>query len=102
MPFRLEAPKGVYGILRRTSGGDLALWICANVGFKDAAVGRMRQEYIPVPNVVAQVLVPNGRQVKSVELLRAGKAAPFTVNGGYVEIAIPSVHIAEILHVSVG
>ena len=38
IPFRLTAPKGVYGILRRTSMGDLILWICANVGFKDASV----------------------------------------------------------------
>jgi len=102
MPFGLKAPKGVYGILRRTSGDDLALWICANVGFKDAAVGRMRQEFIPVSNVLAKVLVPDGRQVKSVELLRAGRATPFTVNGPYVEIAIPAVHIAELLYVRLG
>ena len=100
VPFLLEAPKGIYGILRRTSGGDLALWICANVGFKDAAVGRMRQDFISVPNVVAKIRMPDGRQVKAVELLRAGRAAAFTVNGGYVEIAMPPVHVAEIVHVS--
>jgi hypothetical protein len=100
LPFSLAAPKGVYGIVRRAPGGDLALWICANVGFKDAAVGRMRQDFIPVPNVVAKILVPDGRQVKSVELLRAGKPAPFTIEGTYVRITLPVIHIAEIVHVS--
>ena len=55
MPFSLAAPRGVYGILRRATGEDLVLWICANVGFKDATVGRMRQDFLPVPNVVAKV-----------------------------------------------
>src|ERR1019366_9658460 len=77
MPFTLVAPRGVYGILRHTTGGDLVLWICANVGFKDATVGRMRQDFLPVPNVVAGVLVPEGRQLKSVELLRAKQVLTF-------------------------
>ena len=100
MPFGLVAPKGVYGILRRVPGGDLALWICANVGFKDAAVGRMRQDFVPVSNVVAKVLLPNGRQVKSVDLLRAGQPVPFTIESGYVRITLPAVHIAELVHLS--
>ncbi|HWT80516.1 MAG TPA: beta-galactosidase trimerization domain-containing protein, partial [Candidatus Methylomirabilis sp.] len=65
VPFNLTAPKGVYGILRRAPGGDPVLWICANVGFKDAAVGRMRQDFVPVSNVVAKILVPDGRKVDS-------------------------------------
>ncbi|MGA2987414.1 MAG: hypothetical protein ABSG32_26760, partial [Terriglobia bacterium] len=98
MPFSLAAPRGVYGILRRASGGDLVLWICANVGFKDATVGRMRQDFLPVPNVVARVLVPEGRQLKSVELLRANQTAGFTMEGAYAVITLPAVHIAEVLH----
>ena len=100
LPFSLAAPKGVYGIIRRAPGGDLALWICANVGFKDAAVGRMRQDFIPVSNVVAKVLVPEGRRVQSVKLLRSGQTAPFTNEGAYVSITLPVVHIAELVHVN--
>jgi len=99
-PFGLEAPQGVYGILRRAPSGDLALWICANVGCKDAAVGRMRQQYLPVRNVLAKVLVPEGRRVKSVELLRAGRTTPFSIEGRYAVIPLPAVHIAELVHLS--
>jgi len=99
-PFSLEAPQGVYGILRRAPSGDLVLWVCANVGFKDAAVGRMRQQYLPVPNVLVKVRVPEGRTVRSVELLRAGKTVPHSVSAGYAVITLPAVHIAELVHLS--
>jgi hypothetical protein len=102
MPFHLEAPRGVYGILRRVPGGDLGLWLCANVGFKDAAVGRMRQEFLPVSNVEARIRVPEGKQVKSVHLARSDRSAPFTVSGGYVVVKIPTLHIAELVHVALG
>ena len=102
LPFHLEAPRGVYGILRRAPGGDLALWVCANVGFKDAAVGRMRQEFLPVANVEARIRVPDGKHVKSVYLVRADRSVPFTINDGYAAVKIPSVHIAELVHVALG
>jgi hypothetical protein len=97
-PFSLTAPRGVYGILRRAPSGDLALWIVANVGFKDAAVGRMRQDFLPVPNVLARVLIPEGRRLTSVDLLRANQAVEFTMEGGYAVIPLPAVHIAELVH----
>ncbi len=100
LPFSLAAPRGVYGILRSAPGGDLVLWICANVGFKDDTVGRMRQDFLPVPNVVAKVLIPEGRQLKSVELFRAGQTAPFSMEGGYAVVTLPVVHIAEVVHLS--
>lgn len=102
LPFDLEAPRGVYGLLRRATTGDLVLWICANVGFKDAAAGRMRQEYMAVSNVEAKVRIPGGREVKAVHLLRAGARASFTMSGEYAVVTIPSVHIAEIVHVELG
>jgi hypothetical protein len=102
LPFHLEAPRGVYGILRRAPAGDLAFWICANVGFKDAAVGRMRQEYLPVANVKARIRVPEGKQVKSVRLVRSDRGVPFTISNGYAVVIIPSVHIAELVHVALG
>ena len=99
-PFGLVAPQGVYGILRRAPGGDLALWICANVGCKDATVGRMRQEFVPVANVQVKIRVPEGKQVKSVHLVRSDRSVPFTLSDGYAALNIPNLHIAELVHVA--
>ncbi len=98
--FRLAAPKGVYGILRRAPTGDLTLWVLANVGFKDAAVGRMRQDFVPVANLAVSILVPEGRKVKSVDLMRTGQTVPFSIDGGYVVFTLPTVHIAEVVHLA--
>lgn len=97
-PFALEAPRGVYGVLRRAPNADLALWVLANVGFKDAAIGRMRQEFTPVPNVAVKILIPAGRTVKAVNLARAGRSVPFNVLAGYAEATIPVLHVAEMVH----
>ena len=102
LPFCLTAPKGVYGALRRTPMGDLILWVCANVGFKDAAAGRMRQEYVPVFNVEVKVRIPEGRQVKSMHLLREGLTVPFAVSAAYAVATIPTLHIAEVVHLKLG
>lgn len=102
MPFSLTAPKGVYGILRRAPMGDLVLWVCANVGFKDAAVGRMRQEFVPISSVGVRVRIPEGRQVKSAHLVRADRSVPFTVSAGYAVATIPALHIAEVVHLKLG
>lgn len=98
-PFKLNAPRGVYGVLRRSPDGDLALWLLANVGFKDAASGRMRQEYMPVPEVEVAIRIPEGSQARAMILLRAGSEAPaFRVEGGYAVATIPRLHIAEVVH----
>lgn len=102
LPFSLTAPKGVYGILRRTATGDLVFWVCANVGFKDAAVGRMRQEFMPISNVEIKVRIPEGRSVQSVHLVRANRILPFTISGGYAVATIPTLHIAEVIHLKLG
>jgi hypothetical protein len=98
LPFKLAAPAGVYGVVRRATSGDLALWLLAPLGFKDAAIGRMRQEYVPVTNVEARVRVPEGRRVKAVRLVRAGRSAPYSVSDGYAAVTVPVVHIAELVH----
>jgi hypothetical protein len=99
LPFRLKAPEGVYGVLRRAPSGDLALWVLANVGCKDAASGRMRQQYVPVNNVEVALRIPEGRQARKMLLLRAGGEAPsFRVEDGYACATIPQVHIAEVVH----
>jgi hypothetical protein len=98
MLFSLTAPKGVYGALRQAPNGDPILWICANVGFKDAAVGRMRQEFVPISNVEVKIRLTEGKQVKSVHLVRADRSVPFTVSAGYAVMTIPTLHIAEVVH----
>ena len=98
MPFKLRAPKGVYGILRRARNGDLALWVLGNVGFKDAAQGLMRQEFVPVRDVEVSIRVPEGRTAKKVELIRAGKEVQHRLKEGYAVAVIPTLHVAEIVH----
>jgi hypothetical protein len=100
-PFRLKAPRGVYGVLRRSPNGDLALWVLANVGFKDAASGRMRQDYVPLTDVEVAIRIPDGKEAKGMMLLRAGvPAASFRVEDGYALATIPRLHIAEVVHLA--
>ena len=100
-PFRMKAPRGVYGVLRRSSNGDLMLWVLANVGFKDAASGRMRQDYVPVHDVEVAIRIPEGKQAKGMTLLRAGvPAAAFRVEDGYAMATIPRLHIGEVVHLA--
>jgi hypothetical protein len=98
-PFRLKAPRGVYGVLRRAINGDLVLWVLANVGFKDAAAGRMRQEFVEVREVEVRIRVPEGRRVKGMELMRAGTKVTHQMEEGYAVAMIPRLHIAEIVHI---
>ena len=98
MPFHLSAPRGVYGVLRRATNGDVVLWLLANVGFKDADIGRMRQEFVPTSNIEFRVLVPPGRQVKSIKSLRIERSVPFKLESGYAVATIPTLDIAEIVH----
>lgn len=97
-PFTIRAPRGVYAVLRRAPNSDLTLWLLANVGFKDADIGRMRQEYMPVANVEVGIRVPQGRTVKSVHLIRAERQATFIIADGYAVVVLPTLHVAEILH----
>ena len=97
-PFTLSAPRGVYGVLRRAPDADLMLWLLANVGFKDADIGRMRQEYVPVSNVGVRVLIPPGKSVKAVHLVRARREVPFILAGGYAVMTLPDLYVAEIVH----
>ena len=78
------------------------LWVLAPVGFKDASIGRMRQEFVPVNNVEVRMLVPAGRQVKSMRLARADRGLAFTLSGGYAVATIPTLHIGELIHLELG
>jgi hypothetical protein len=101
-PFTIDAPLGVYGVLRQTAAGDLALWLLANVGFKDASIGRMRQTFVQLSNLRVKVLVPHGRVVRAAHLIRSGHSVPFTVEDGYVSMEIPALHVAELIHLELG
>lgn len=98
-PFRLKAPRGVYGVLRKTAQGNPALWLLANVGFKDAAIGLMRQEYMEVANVKASILVPEGSRVTAVQLLHRDHFLTWQMEGPYVVVTFPTFKIAEVVHV---
>lgn len=100
LPFKLKAPRGVYGILRRARNEDLVLWILADVGFKNAAAGRMRQEYVPVRQVEVSMRIPEGRQAKGMRLMRADHAISFEAKEGYAVATIPELHITEIVHLA--
>ena len=97
-PYKLKAPQGVHGILRRAVKGDLALWVLGNVGFKDAAAGRMRQQYLPLSEVEVAIRIPEGRQAKGMRLIRADRAISFREEDGYAVGTIPTLHIAEVVH----
>jgi hypothetical protein len=98
VPYTLSAPRGVYGQLRRAPNGELVLWLLANIGFKDAVIGRMRQEFVPISNVEVGILVPEGRQAKGMRLMRADQAISFRVEDGYAVATVPTLHIAEVVH----
>ncbi len=98
LPFKLEAPRGVYGVLRRAAKGDLALWVLGNVGFKDADAGLMRQEYVSIPNVKVSVLIPEGRRAKTMRFIRANRSADFHLEDGYAVAVLPSLSVAEVVH----
>jgi hypothetical protein len=101
-PFTIEAPLGVYGVLRQTASADLALWVLANVGFKDSCIGRMRQDFVPLYKVQVKVLAPTDRHIKGVHLVRAGKSVPFTMENGFASFQIPVLHVAELVHLELG
>lgn len=100
MPLKLKAPRGVYGVLRRAVNGDLALWVLGDVGYKDASAGLMRQEYVSAPDVEVAIRVPEGRQAKGMRLMRADRSASFRLEDGYAVTTIPSLHIAEVVHLA--
>ncbi len=98
LPFHLQGPRGVYGVLRLAVNGDLVLWILANVGFKDAADGGMRQEFVMVRDIEVRIRVPEGRRVERVELMRAQQPVPHRLEGDYAVVKLPTLHIAEVVH----
>ncbi|MGC9349374.1 MAG: hypothetical protein ACP5JG_14645 [Anaerolineae bacterium] len=98
--FTLKAPTGVYGLLRRTPDGDLLLWILANVGFKDAAVGRMRQSFVPVNGVEIGLRIPASKAARGVRLVRAGVDLAYTRTADGIRAKLPAITIGDVVHVA--
>ncbi len=88
----------MYGVLRRAPNGDLVLWVLGNVGFKDAASGRMRQEYLTVQEVEIGIRIPAGRKAAGMRLMRADREISLREDDGYAIGTIPTLHIAEVVH----
>jgi hypothetical protein len=65
---------------------------------KDAAVGRMRQEYLQLPEIGVGIRVPEGRQAKTMRLVRAARDVSFSLEDAYAVATIPTLHIAEMVH----
>lgn len=81
------------------SGRDhLLLHLLANTGNKWKKL-RMREEFYPIPEVQARIRIPEGRTLRRVSLLRAGREAPHRIAGGWVELQLPSVRIHEAIDV---
>jgi hypothetical protein len=108
LPFEISAPTGVYGLLKENPQGDLLLWLLAPIGFKDAATGRTRQEFVPVENLTVRVRIPAGRIVHHIDLLRIQQDIAFTDHESwqnnhhahYVEFHIPTMIIGDLVHIA--
>ena len=65
---------------------------------KDAAVGRVGQEYLQLSEIGVVIRVPEGRQGKTMRPMRADRDVSFSLEDGYAVATIPTVHIAEMVH----
>jgi hypothetical protein len=83
------------------AGDSLLLHLLANTGNKSKKL-RMREEYLPIPDVRVRIRVPQGRQVTSARLVRAQRPLPLTVTNGWFDATIPQVHIHELVELSHG
>jgi hypothetical protein len=54
------------------------------------------REFYPIGEQKVSMRLPEGRHVRRVELLRAGRTIPFKATGGVVEFTIPSVDDYEV------
>jgi len=95
--YQLEYRPGLMGQYGR-SQDLLALCLLANIGnkWKKAPV---RETFLPLGNVRVRIRLPEGRAVKSVSLLRAGRPLQWTARQGWVELTVPRVWIYEVVKV---
>lgn len=67
-----------------------------------ADIGHVGQEFVPLSSVPVKILLPKGRNLKSVRFARAGCSAPSTLRDEFGVVAISAPHAAEIVHVEMG
>jgi hypothetical protein len=82
-----------------SSRSDLILHLLADTGNKWKKT-QSREQFMPIERVKVRICLPKGRTAKSVMLLRAGRAQPFTVRDGWIELTVPDVLIHEAIHVA--
>ena len=80
------------------SASTLLLYLLADTGsiWKKLLV---REEFLPVTDIKARVRVPQGRQIKSVSLVRNAQSPKWIVKDGWVELKVPRVLIYEAVQV---
>jgi hypothetical protein len=80
------------------SGNTLLLHLLANTGVKTKKL-RMREEFLPVPNVQARIKIPQGKSVKQTSLLRSGTKLEAARSNGWIEVTVPQVRIHEAIRI---
>lgn len=94
--YSIESRAGVTPHLTATKD-TILLNLLADTGNKTKKL-RIREEFLPVSDVKVRIRVPEGRNVKSVSLLRAG-AVQHRAAGGWIEVTVPKVLIHEAVKV---
>jgi Beta-galactosidase trimerisation domain/Hypothetical glycosyl hydrolase 6 len=95
--YEVEWQSGVVPHLM-VSGSTILLHLLADTGNKFKKL-RAREEFLPVENVKVRIRIPDGRNVKSVSLLRAGRTLRAPARNGWIEATIPRVLIHEAVRV---
>jgi hypothetical protein len=80
------------------SRDTILLHLLADTGNKFKKL-RAREEFLPVENVKVRIRVPEGRAVKAVSLLRAGRTVSIPVRAGWVRLTVPRVFVYEAVRV---
>jgi hypothetical protein len=60
----------------------------------------MRQEYMTVREVEVGIRIPAGRTAVGMRLMRADREVAFREVDGYAVGTIPTLHIAEVVHLA--
>jgi hypothetical protein len=80
------------------SQDTLLLHLFANTGniWKKLLV---QESFLPIENIRVRLRLPQGRTAKSASLLWSGAAPSWKVTNGWVELAVPHVHLYELVRV---
>jgi hypothetical protein len=95
--YEVEPRPGLLPHLR-ISEDHLLLDLLANTGDK-SKMSLVREHYLAIENVKVRLRLPGRRDVKAVNLLRAGQPVKWSVSNGWVEVVTPRILISETVHV---